>query len=212
MRELIEIARDLARSGERRILGVAGAPGAGKSTLAAAIVDALDGRARLAPMDGYHLAQAELERLGRADRKGAPDTFDAGGYVALLRRLRAADEEIVYAPRFDRHAEEPVAGAIGIEREVPLVVTEGNYLLLDDGPWREVRGLLDAAWFVQVDDDLRRAELVERHVRHGRSPEAAEDWVRRVDEPNATLVAASRDRADLVVSRSGVVAVDQSGR
>ncbi len=130
--ELIDSARHLAGRGGRRLLGVAGAPGSGKSTLAEAVVDALGDQARLVSMDGFHLAQAELVRLGRADRKGAPDTFDPWGYVALLRRLRDASDDVVYAPRFDRDLEEPIAGAVRIGREVPLVVTEGNYLLVDE--------------------------------------------------------------------------------
>lgn len=197
---LVARARALALSGGRRLLGVAGAPGAGKSTLVAALLDALGGLAVGVPMDGFHLAQAELERLGRADRKGAPDTFDAAGYVALLRRLHERGPDAVYAPTFDRSLEEPVAGAVRVEPDVPLVVTEGNYLLLDEAPWAAVRGLLDEAWFVEVPPGLRVPRLVERHVRHGRSPDDARAWVERSDEANARLVAPTRHRADLVVT------------
>jgi pantothenate kinase len=142
---LIARARGLAASGSRAILGIAGAPGGGKSTLADTVVAALGDAAVLVPMDGFHLAQPELVRLGRRDRMGAPDTFDACGYVALLARLRARDEEVVYAPEFRREIEEPIAGAIGIAPDVPLVVTEGNYLLVDDGDWAAVRPLLAEA-------------------------------------------------------------------
>lgn len=153
---LTDRARALADTGGRRVLGIAGPPGAGKSTLADRLVAALDGRAALVPMDGFHLAAAELERLGRADRKGAPDTFDAAGYTALLRRLRAPDPvHAVYAPAFDRSLEEPVAGSLPVAPDVPLVVTEGNYLLLDDGPWAPVRGLLDEVWFLDPDARVR---------------------------------------------------------
>src|SRR5215207_11246052 len=137
-------AKALAATGSRHILGIAGPPGGGKSTVARAVVAELADRARLVPMDGFHLAQPELVRLGRRDRMGAPDTFDAAGYVALLGRLRAAGDEIVYAPAFRREIEEPIAGAIAVPRSVPLIVTEGNYLLL----WPEVRPLLDEAWYV----------------------------------------------------------------
>jgi pantothenate kinase len=196
---LVDRARALARAGGRRLLGVAGAPGSGKSTVASALVAALGADAVLVPMDGFHLAGAELRRLGRADRKGAPDTFDAAGYVALLRRLRARSPEVVYAPTFDRHLEEPLAGAVPVPPDVPLVVTEGNYLLHDDAGWAPVRAELDEVWFVDVDDALRVERLIRRHVEHGRTPEAAREWVLRSDEANARLVAATRDRADLVV-------------
>jgi pantothenate kinase len=186
-------------SGGRSILGITGPPGAGKSTLALALVSALDGAATYLPMDGFHLAQAELERLGRAHRKGAPDTFDAAGFVALLRRLRGGGDEVVYAPAFDRALEEPIAGAIPIGRDVALVVTEGIYLLLGGEPWAQVRPLLDSAWYVDLDPEVRVARLIDRHVRFGRSPAAAREWVLRSDEANARLVEATKGRADLVV-------------
>ena len=132
---LVERARALAATGERRILGIAGPPGGGKSTVSRAVVAELGELARLVPMDGFHLAQAELVRLGRRDRMGAPDTFDAAGYAALLARLRG-DEPVVYAPEFRREIEEPIAGAIAVPRTTPLVVTEGNYLLLWDSSRR----------------------------------------------------------------------------
>ncbi|CAM5387323.1 nucleoside/nucleotide kinase family protein [Streptomyces narbonensis] len=197
-------ARALAEPGpdprRRRILGLAGAPGAGKSTLAARLVARLDGLAVLVPMDGFHLAQAELDRLGRAGRKGAPDTFDAAGYAALLARLRAPEPgTTVYAPAFDRSLEEPIAGAVAVPPEVPLVVTEGNYLLHDEGAWAAVLPLLDEVWYLDLDDRRRVTRLVERHVRFGKERAAAERWVHDSDEANARLVARSRDRAHLVV-------------
>ncbi|WP_405805319.1 nucleoside/nucleotide kinase family protein [Streptomyces sp. NBC_00210] len=196
-------ARALAVPGRRVILGITGAPGAGKSTLAAHIVDSLDGLAVLVPMDGFHLAQAELERLGRAGRKGAPDTFDAAGYAALLARLRTpAPDTTVYAPAFDRALEEAVAGSIAVAPDVPLVVTEGNYLLHDEGPWAQVRPLLDEVWYLEIDDAVRVRRLVDRHVRFGKQRPYAERWVHDSDEPNARLVARGRNRADFVVTQA----------
>jgi pantothenate kinase len=152
--------------------------------------------ARLVGMDGFHYAQAELVRLGRAERKGAPDTFDAAGFAALLARLRTSEDEVVYAPEFRREIEEPIACAVPVPRAVPLVVTEGNYLLL----WERVRPLLDECWYIAATDESARVErLIGRHAAFGRTPEAAREWVLRSDERNAELIARTRDRADLVV-------------
>lgn len=198
LRVLVTRVQALAAGPDRTLLGLAGPPGAGTSTLAARLVDALGGRAVLVPLDGFHLADAELSRLGSAGRKGAPDTFDAAGYVALLRRLLAREDDVVYAPAFDRDRELAEAGALPVPSPVPLVVTEGNYLLAD-GPFAPVRGLLTECWYVELDPVVRRARLVARHVAHGRSPEQAEQWVARSDDANARLVEGTRDRADLVV-------------
>jgi pantothenate kinase len=196
--DLLTRAAALADGPGRAVLGVVGPPGAGKSTLAETLVRALGGRAVLVPMDGFHLADGELRRLGRADRKGAPDTFDAAGYVHLLRRLVDRTDDVVYAPVFRREHELAEAGALPVPRTAPLVVTEGNYLLLD-GPFAPVRTLLTACWYVEVEPALRRERLVARHVLHGRTPQQAADWVAETDEPNARLVARTRGRADLVV-------------
>jgi pantothenate kinase len=186
----------------RRIIGIAGAPGAGKTTYAERLVadSERDGvRAAYLPMDGFHLADVALAWLGLLDRKGAPETFDAWGYAALLCRLRTETDTMVWAPGFERVLEQPLAGAIAVEPEAQLVVTEGNYLLLDRPEWRAVRAALDDAWFLDCPDDVRRPRLVARHVAFGKSPAEAEAWVARVDDPNAVLVAASRERADRVV-------------
>ena len=197
--DLVERAAAMSAAGSgRAVLGVVGPPGAGKSTLAEGLVTALAERAVLVPMDGFHLADTELGRLGRADRKGAPDTFDAAGYVHLLRRLVARDDEVVYAPVFRRELELAEAGALPVPRTVPLVVTEGNYLLLD-GPFAPVREVLTECWYVDVDPDLRLERLVARHERHGRTRAAALQWVEQTDEPNARLIESTRDHADLVV-------------
>jgi len=195
---LVARAHALAQQGERRILGIAGPPGGGKSTVARQVVAELGERARLVPMDGFHLAQAELVRLGRRERMGAPDTFDAAGYAALLTRLRGP-EAVVYAPEFRREIEEPIAGAIAVPHDVPLVVTEGNYLLLTDERWAPIRGLLDESWYVETDEELRVQRLIQRHIQFGKTPEYARAWVLRSDERNAELVKATAATADVLV-------------
>jgi pantothenate kinase len=208
--DLVARARGLVVPGRRALLGVVGSPGAGKSTLTEALLAALrtdpppgagaDWVAHV-PMDGFHLADVELERLGRRQAKGAPDTFDAGGYVALLARLRAADpaDDVVYAPAFERTLEQPLAGAIPVPAAARLVLTEGNYLLLDSGRWPAVRPLLGEVWFCALDGDVRLGRLLDRHVRFGKAPDFARSWVATVDEPNAALIESTRGRADLVV-------------
>jgi pantothenate kinase len=199
LESLVARARALSADGRRALLGICGAPGAGKSTLAAAIAVALNEAAVLVPMDGFHLANAELERLGRRNRKGAPDTFDAAGFVALLERLRRQSDDVVYAPVFRREIEEPIAGAIAIERHIPLVITEGNYLLLDQEPWSRARALLDECWYIEGPEDERLRRLIARHVEFGKTADEAHEWVHRSDEANARLIAETRGRADLVV-------------
>jgi pantothenate kinase len=201
---LADRAAGLAVDG-RAVLGVVGCPGSGKSTFVDRLVASLGARveggpAAVAhvPMDGFHLADQALDRLGLRHRKGAPETFDAAGYAALLRRLRTETATTVYAPAFERDLEQPLAGAIAVPPSVRLVVTEGNYLLLD-GPWSAVRGLLNEAWFVQVGDETRVRRLVARHERFGKTHQEAVDWVRTVDQPNAELVHPTAGLADLVV-------------
>ncbi|MCF2534626.1 nucleoside/nucleotide kinase family protein [Streptomyces sp. FB2] len=209
--ELLDRARSLADGGGRAVLGIAGSPGAGKTTLAETLVRELNGTGdpwvAHVPMDGFHLADAELERLGRRDRKGAPDTFDAAGYAALLRRLREEPgDDIVYAPGFERELEQPIAGTVPVEPTARLVVTEGNYLLLDTGAWARVRAQLDEVWFCELDEEERLRRLIARHERFGKTHEEAVAWVMRSDQRNAELVAATRDRADLTVPATALPA------
>ena len=194
----------LINDGGRKVLGIVGPPGSGKSTLAAVLLGFLGKVAVAVPMDGYHLASVELARLGRAGRKGAEDTFDSAGYVALLHRLKAQRaDEVVYAPEFRREIEEPIASAIPVFPETPLVITEGNYLLLNHGHWSEIRGLLDEIWYVDIDHSVRRDRLVKRHMRYGRSQIEAQDWVANTDEPNAVRIEATKHRADVLFNWEG---------
>ena len=200
--ELVARAAGLAVPGERHLLGLCGPPGAGKSTLAARLVEALGDRAVYVGMDGFHLAQTELVRLGLAERKGAPDTFDAAGYVHLLARLRAhRTDEVVYAPEFRREIEEPVACAVPVPPATPLVITEGNYLLLPDPPWNKVRTLLDEVWFLAPEEDVRRQRLLDRHRAFGRSLDAARERTLGSDEANAQRVNPTADSSDLVLRK-----------
>jgi pantothenate kinase len=196
--EAIGRAAVLAAAG-RTLLGIAGCPGAGKSTLSAAIAARVPS-STVVPMDGFHLLNDDLVRLGRRGRKGAPGTFDVDGYVALLDRLRRQSAgEVIAAPRYDRAASAPIPDAIVVNSDIALVITEGNYLLLDDSPWMAVRPLLDEVWFVDVGDKARVQRLLARHIEFGKSPDDAREWVMRSDEANAAVVAASRGRADAVV-------------
>ncbi|MEU2618020.1 nucleoside/nucleotide kinase family protein [Streptomyces sp. NPDC007157] len=206
--DLLDRARSLTGRGPRAILGIAGSPGAGKTTLAERLVRELNGSGEpwvaQVPMDGFHLADVELDRLGLRDRKGAPATFDAAGYAALLRRLREDTGEVVYAPGFERVLEQPLAGAIPVPPTARLVVTEGNYLLLAEESWARVRRALDEVWFCEIDEAERIRRLVARHEEFGKAHEHAVAWVAGTDQRNADLVAATRDRADLVVPEAAL--------
>jgi pantothenate kinase len=195
---LFRRARDLMVGG-RAVLGVCGAPGAGKSTLARALAEAVGPEAVVVPMDGFHLHDDELARMGLGDRKGAPETFDVAGYTALLRRIRSETDHTVYAPEFDRSRELSVAGAIAVRPQHRLVVTEGNYLLYDGKGWSDVLPLLDEAWYVEGDDEVRLERLVRRHIRHGKPPALAQRWATVSDQANADLVARTRAAADVLV-------------
>ena len=208
---LVTRAAALVRDGRRAVLGIAGAPGAGKTTLARALVTALQsdppaGMGREAvvhlPMDGFHLADAQLDALGLRGRKGAPETFDAHGYLAALERILADDGHTVFAPGFERDLEQPIAAAIAVEPSHRLVVTEGNYLLLEADPWARVRERLDEVWYVDLDNPERLRRLVSRHMAYGKPPDAAQSWALGPDQANADRVLRTRGRADLVVTLS----------
>jgi len=208
---LDRIARLCDRHDRRVVVGIAGAPGAGKTFLVAEVLAAAASRADLAgqvahvPMDGFHLTNAELERLGRRDRKGAPDTFDAHAYAGVLAAVRDPARPVVTAPSFDHALGEPVPDDIIVASDVAVVLTEGNYLLLDEGDWADVRSLLDEVWFCALDDSLRQQRLVERHVAAGREPEDARAWVENSDEANARRVVPTAPGADVVLVDGHVV-------
>ncbi len=197
---LVERARALTDGGRRAVLGITGAPAAGKTTLAEQLVRTLGGWAVHVPMDGFHLADVELCRLGRLDRKGAPDTFDALGYAAMLHRLHQDADAVIYAPAFDRGIEQPIAGAIPVPPAARLIVSEGNYLLVEQEPWAQVSTYFDEIWYVELEQPERLRRLVERHVRFGKDRAAAITWASGTDERNAELIAATKARADLIIT------------
>ena len=205
---LVDRAKRLSAAafGARILIGITGSPGAGKSTLAQALVAGVNaaGPAEPAavylPMDGFHLANATLDRLGLRLRKGAIETFDGWGFVALLEQVLRETEHHVYAPEFERNIDEPVAGAIAIEPSARVVVVEGNYLLSDLEPWRRVRDLLCESWFCDTEEGERMLRLMRRHTASGRSLDAARAWATDVDGANALRIEPTRDRAHLVVA------------
>jgi pantothenate kinase len=189
-----------APAGRRVLIGIAGAPGAGKTTLARSLAAALTAREAVVahvPMDGVREVDAALDLLGLRDCKGAPDTFDAAGYAALLARIAAG--ETVWAPAFERDLEQPIAQAILVPAGARIIISEGNYLLLPTPEWQAVASWFDEVWFCELEDEVRRARLIGRHVEFGKTPQEARDWVERLDEVNARIVAATAPAADLLI-------------
>ncbi|CAN5424025.1 nucleoside/nucleotide kinase family protein [soil metagenome] len=195
--ELVAVVSQLLARRSRVIVGIVGEPGSGKSTVAEAISDQVDCRSVIVPMDGFHLSNRELKRLGRSERKGAPDTFDVAGYVNLLRRLRDVDDDVVYAPEYVRDLEEPIGGAIAVSSDIPVVFTEGNYLLHSEHGWDAVAPLLDGVWYLDSEPQRRVQRLIRRHERFGKTSDDAIAWATGSDERNASVVRRTRPAANL---------------
>lgn len=182
------------------LIGIVGKPGAGKSTLSQFISESINSpQLTVLPMDGFHLSNAVLAELNRADRKGAPDTFDVAGFVALLTRIRGERASRIYYPIFDRSIEESIAAQGVISSDTKVVIVEGNYLLHQEDGWQNVARILHEIWYIDIDDELRIARLIARHVAYGKSKSAAEQWARGSDERNAELIALGAERADYVI-------------
>jgi pantothenate kinase len=197
MSVLVERVRAMSGRRSRIIIGITGTPGAGKSTLAGELTVQLPGSV-VVPMDGFHLSNQVLREVGTHTRKGAIDTFDTGGYRALLERLRAGESGMIYAPSYSREIEEPIAGSIPIASSTAIIITEGNYLLADDPDMRGTRPLFDEIWYLETDEKLRLPWLINRHIRFGKSPVDAHAWATGTDESNARMIRATRQQADLI--------------
>lgn len=198
---LARIQGHLEKSSERVLIGIIGKPGAGKSTLSKFLMSKLSKElVTVVPMDGYHLSNKVLKDLRRADRKGAPDTFDVAGFVSLVKRIRSEQTQNIYYPIFDRAIEESIAAQGVVTSATKVVIIEGNYLLHDEGGWEVINDLLDESWMVDVDDDKRISRLISRHIAYGKDPEAAKAWAKGTDEVNAKLIERGRTRADYVVA------------
>jgi pantothenate kinase len=198
---LARIQNHLENSSERVLIGIIGKPGAGKSTLSKFLMAKLPKEfVTVVPMDGYHLSNKVLKDLNRADRKGAPDTFDVAGFISLVKRIRTEQTQNIYYPIFDRAIEESIAAQGVVTSATKVVIIEGNYLLHDDGGWEVCNDLLDESWMVDVDDDKRISRLISRHIAYGKDPEAAKAWAKGTDEVNAKLIERGRNRADFVVA------------
>jgi len=202
--EVVDRAESLmtSMSGQRKIVGLIGKPGAGKSTLSAQLIEQLGDQAAILNMDGYHFSNLALRELGRADRKGAPDTFDALGFTEILKRVKHEVDQNIYFPVFDRSIEESIAAQGVITPKIKLVITEGNYLLHNDNNWGGVKKFLDESWFIEVDDQIRIERLVNRHHKFGKSKADAHSWATGSDENNAQVVARTRELADVIIKLS----------
>ena len=195
-----DLAREIIARGassDRFIVAIAGPPGAGKSTVAEAIVKAIGTGARVVPMDGFHLDNVVLDRLGLRARKGAPETFDAPGFIHLMQRLRAGEDAAI--PVFDRNMDLARAGADLVTGADKYLIIEGNYLLLDAAPWRDLAPLFDLTVFIDVPEAELDRRLVERWHHHGKSPAEARHWIDSNDMPNIRRVTEGSRKADIVI-------------
>jgi pantothenate kinase len=195
-------------SGRRYMLGITGIPAAGKSTLAALLVGAINAKsgadsAGLLPMDGFHLPNDLLEARGIRHLKGIPATFDAAGFVKLLSAARDRGDQNILCPAYDRRLHAPVADALVVSASHRVVITEGNYLLYDSPPWSDVVTLLDEVWFLSAPMELAIRRLTDRHVAGGRTREEARSKIESTDLPNAALVERTRPRADRILTLDG---------
>jgi pantothenate kinase len=200
--DIKDLARKLAGTKRGRVMiGIAGGPGAGKSRLAAAVCDACwpGLKAQVIPMDGFHMEQKKLQKLGLAGDKGAPHTFEAEKFIEFVARLRTA-KRAMPGPAYSREIEDVIPDAYVVSGKDRLLIVEGNYLLLNKEPWRVLRDLFDLTIFVSLNRRVARERLMKRHAEHGLFSEAhIRRHVEEVDMENFDLVAKSAPRADIIL-------------
>lgn len=195
-----EIASLLQGSKPRTMIGIVGKPGAGKSTVVTEIQKQFSAEeVAIIPMDGYHLSNEELIKLGRRERKGAPDTFDVEGFISLITRVRNEIDKDHTFPIFHREIEASKADEGIVLRNTKVIVIEGNYLFSEEHNWSEVFPLLDQSWFIEIDDEIRMQRLITRHIKYGKTPQEAEEWSRGSDEENAKFIAKTASRAERII-------------
>lgn len=195
-----EIASLLQGSKPRTMIGIVGKPGAGKSTVVTEIQKQFSTEeVAIIPMDGYHLSNEELIKLGRRERKGAPDTFDVEGFISLITRVRNEIDKDHTFPIFHREIEASKADEGIVLRNTKVIVIEGNYLFSEEHNWSEVFPLLDQSWFIEIDDEIRMQRLITRHIKYGKTPQEAEEWSRGSDEENAKFIAKTASRAERII-------------
>lgn len=199
---LVREVRKRAIEHERILVAVAGPPGSGKSTLAENLAERLGPSAAVLPMDGFHLDNATLRQMDLFDRKGAPETFDASGFVALVRELRS-NKDLFY-PTFDREADSTVPRGGQIGKQTNVVVVEGNYLLLDNPPWSELADLFDLTVSIDVDRDVLETRLIKRWLDHGLSEADAEARALSNDMRNVEFVTNNSRASDFVIQPKDV--------
>ena len=194
--DLADLIRTRAKDrAGRYMVAVAGPPGAGKSTVAADLVRLIGPGSRVVPMDGFHYDDAVLDARGLRARKGAPDTFDAAGFGHLVTRL--ATEAEVAIPIFDRSMELSRAAADIVGESDRILVFEGNYLLLDEDPWRALAGRFDLTVMLAVGEEELTRRLTARWLHYGKTPAAAADWIASNDLPNIRRVLQGSRPADI---------------
>ena len=195
-----EIASLLQGSKPRTMIGIVGKPGAGKSTVVTEIQKQFSTEeVAIIPMDGYHLSNEELIKLGRRERKGAPDTFDVEGFISLITRVRIEIDKDHTFPIFHREIEASKADEGIVLRNTKVIVIEGNYLFSEEYNWNKVFPLLDQSWFIEIDDEIRMQRLITRHIKYGKTPQEAEEWSRGSDELNARFIEKTAARAGKII-------------